>query len=1494
MANEETATHRQEQLSSAKQALLQKWLKARPGSAAIPRRPPQEHAPLSFAQQRLWFLEHLLPGTHVYNMTEAMHLSGRLNIAALEQSFREILRRHETLRTSFVVVDGQPVQMIAAELELDVPVIDLRDLPADERAAAAQQQMIGQDQQPFDLGRVPLIRMRLLRLADEEHVLVVTMHHIISDGWSMGVLIRELTTLYSAFVNGQPSPLPALPIQYADFAHWQQQMAQNGSLDTHLSYWKGKLGDEPPLLELPTDYPSPAVPSFRGQRRKMLLPNDLNEALKSLARQEGGTLFTVLLAALTTLFYRYSGQEDIAIGTPIASRNRAELEALVGFFVNTLVLRVDLSGRPTFRDLLRRATAVALEAYQHQDLPFEKLVEVLQPERSLSHSPLFRVMFVLQNAPFPALDMAGVTGRPETPPHDTAMFDLMVTAMETSEGLHIALEYNTELFAAETIGRMGQHLHTLLKGIVATPDAHLEALPLLTPAEQQHLIYDLNATHVPYDLSACLHHHIEAQVERTPDAPALIFEDQHLTYRELNDRANRLAHCLQQHGIGPESIVAICLERSLDLVVGLLAILKAGGAYLPLDLAYPPDRLRLMLQDARHPLLLTHSPETADLLQHQGPCVCLATDGDQIDQQPASNPTSTTAPDNLAYVIYTSGSTGKPKGVQNIHRAIVNRLLWMQAAYGLTSADRVLQKTPSSFDVSVWEFFWPLMTGACLVVARPGGHQDSAYLVELIQQQQITTLHFVPSMLQVFVQAAGVERCTSLRRVICSGEALPMELQQRFYARLHAELHNLYGPTEAAVDVTYWPCPRDDTRLSVPIGYPIHNVQIHILDRTFQPVPQGVPGELFIGGVGLARGYAHRPALTAEKFVPNPYSREPGARLYRTGDLVRYLPDGAIEFLGRIDHQVKLRGFRIELGEIEAVLATHPAMREVVVLAREDTPGEKRLVAYVVPEAGDAAQSSVRHTQEIRAFLKERLPEYMVPAAFVVLDALPLTPNGKVNRKALPAPAQDRRDLEQTFTPPRTPLEATLAALCSQLLGVPQVGIHDSFFDLGGHSLLATRFIFRIRDTLHVELPLRLLFESPTIAGMAQAIEQMQAGRAPAEAGLDLSKEAALDETIGAGRARPADLQRVPQRVLLTGATGFLGAFLLADLLRQTQAEVYCLVRAASEQEGRQRIEANLRHYLLWDEQFSQRMITVPGDLAQPRFGLSAEQFAQLGQTLDSIYHNGALVNFIYPYAEVRAPNVGGTHEVLRLASLHTIKPVHFVSTLYVFSPADVHGRMAIGEYDIPAHGNTLPTGYTQSKWVAEHMLNEARARGLPITIYRVGRIGGHSQTGACQTNDFFWRMVKASLEVGSVPDMNMLLSIAPVDYVSQSIIALSQRAACWGQNFHLFNPHILPLHDFHQMINQLGYLAAALPTEEWRQRLLERAQQDQTSAAYPLLPLLSRGSLADWEEHVPFDDRRTREALADSGLICPPLDAHLLETYITFFRQQRFLPDPR
>ncbi|HEX6292585.1 MAG TPA: amino acid adenylation domain-containing protein [Herpetosiphonaceae bacterium] len=968
------------QLSPAKRALLEKWTEGKLGAKAdrIPRRSEDGPAPLSFAQQRLWFLDQLVPGSPAYNLPTTVRLIGRLDVAALHRSLNEIVRRHATLRTTFALADEQPVQVIAPALTLPLPSIDLHPegtrLSAAEREERVRELTDAEVQQPFDLAHGPLLRARLLRVADDEHVFLLTMHHIVSDGWSMGVFVRELATLYESFAHDRPqrvpmpkghphgTGLPDLPIQYVDFAAWQREWLKGDVLDRQMAYWKEQLGGDLPVLELPTDHPRPPVQTFHGATLYFALPKSLSDALAGLSRSEDVTLFMTLLAAFQIVLARYTSQEELLIGSPIAGRTRPELEGLIGFFVNTLVLRTDLSGNPTVRELLQRVRKVTLGAYAHQDLPFEQLVEELHPERDMSRNPLFQAMFVLQNVPSQAQKLTDLTLRYVEASSGTAKFDVWFSLEERSDGLGGIVEYNTDLFEEATIQRMIGHFETVLAGMVANPEQRLFAIELMTQAERRQLA-EWNATTTEYPPAASLHSLIEAQVARTPDAVAVQFEDAALTYRELNQRANQLAHHLQVLGVGGcpqgETLVGICVERSLDLVVGLLGILKAGGAYVPLDPEYPNDRLAFMLADSRVSVLLTQADLVASLhhvqgapgTRHAAHVLCLDADWSAIAAAPTTNPALALDAASAAYMIYTSGSTGRPKGAINSHRAIINRLQWMQAAYGLTAADAVLQKTPFSFDVSVWEFFWPLLTGARLVLAQPGGHRDAAYLVRLIQEQRITTLHFVPSMLQVFLEEPGLEACTSLRQVICSGEALPFEFQERFFARLNARLHNLYGPTEAAIDVTAWECRRDDDRRIVPIGRPIANTQIHLLDRYGNPVPVGVPGELHIGGVQLARGYLNRPDLTADRFVPDPFAATPGARLYKTGDLARYLPDGNVDFLGRLDDQVKLRGFRIELGEIEATLRRYPRLRDAVVVAREDGAGAlgaRRLVAYVV------------------------------------------------------------------------------------------------------------------------------------------------------------------------------------------------------------------------------------------------------------------------------------------------------------------------------------------------------------------------------------------------------------------------------------------------------------------------------------------------------------------------------------------------------------------
>ncbi len=956
-------SQRRSQLSAAKRALLEKWTLNKPTVAetvrtpAIPRRPKQSLVPLTFAQQRLWFLEQIVPGSPAYTIHESMRLSGILHVTALEASLHEIIRRHEALRTTFISLEGQPVQIIAPPQRISLPVIDLELLEEVARNSAVQHLTTAEAQRPFDLSHGPLMRIALLRLSSAEHILLLTLHHIISDGWSMGIFLRELTILYAAYAAGKPSPLPDLPIQYADFACWQREQFQEDGLENQLAYWQRQLAGAPALLDLPTDRPRPAIQSFQGARLTFMLPSTLTDEIKVLSRREGVTLFMVLLTAFQILLFRYTHQDDIVTGTPIANRTFAEVEGLIGLFANTLALRTDLSGNPSFRTLLQRIRAIALEAYAHQELPFEQLVDALELERDLSRNPFFQVMFVLQNAPLQGPQLPGLSFDLLKVENETTKFDLWLSMTEGQHGLGGSIEYNTDLFDMTTIKRLLGHFQVLLEGIVTHPEQRISDLALLTTTEQRQLLRTWNTTGKDYPLEQCLHQLIEAQVERTPDAIALTFEDQQLTYQELNRQANRLAHYLQTLGCGPEVVVAVCIERSLELVIALLGTLKAGGAYLPLDPTYPLKRLLFMLEDSRAALLITQEPLQGQFSRIT--TICLDVNNPSIAKQQSTNPESGVSPENIAYVIYTSGSTGLPKGAMNIHQGICNRLLWMQDAYQLNTGDRVLQKTPFSFDVSVWEFFWPLLAGAQLVIARPQGHRDGAYLVNLIAEQHITTAHFVPSMLQVFLEEPELARCSSLKRVICSGEALPFELQERFLTSLHAALYNLYGPTEAAIDVTCWSCERISHRRHVPIGRPIANIQIYILDQFLHPVAVGVAGELYIGGIGLARGYLHRPELMAERFIPDPFSTIAGMRLYKTGDRVRYQSDGTIEYLGRFDDQVKLRGFRIELGEIEATIAEHPLVRECVAQIREDTPGHKQLVAYVVPQASFSAQQTL-------------------------------------------------------------------------------------------------------------------------------------------------------------------------------------------------------------------------------------------------------------------------------------------------------------------------------------------------------------------------------------------------------------------------------------------------------------------------------------------------------------------------------------------------------
>ncbi|MBJ7295030.1 MAG: amino acid adenylation domain-containing protein [Dolichospermum sp.] len=1160
--------------------------------------------PLSFAQQRLWFVNQLQPHSPSYNMPFSLQFRGQLNIAALESSLQLLINRHEIFRTNFITVNGEPLGAIAATRDFTLPVIDLRPLPASEQELEYEKLASDAAKYVFDLAQDPLLRTQLVQLTPTESVLLLTIHHIIFDAWSVNIFLKELTTAYSAYVEHHTPNLPEIHLQYVDFAVWQQQWLQGEVLESQLAYWQQKLALMPTLLELPSDRPRTAVQSFCGATQVFSIEQNISDALVSLSQQQGVTLFMLLLTAFKILLYRYTNQSDIVVGTPVANRQHSQIQEMIGFFVNNLVLRTDLSDNPTFLQLLQQVKKVVLEAYDHQNLPFEKLVEALHPERNLSYTPLFQIDFALEHEPVSTITLKDITiNISDAGVNHTAKFDLSLFLQKTEQGLTGAFEYSTNLFDAATITRMVQHWQTLLAGIVANPEQKLSNLPILSAIEQHKLLVEWNKTQQDYPHDLCIHQLFEAQVEQTPDAVAVIFKDEQLTYRELNAKANQLAHYLQTLGVKPETLVGICVERSLEMIVGLLGILKAGGAYVPLDPMYPQERLAFMLEDSAVPVLLTQQRLVDKLPKHEAQVVCLDTQWEAISEYSEKNIGDTVNAQNLAYVIYTSGSTGKPKGVTIPHLSVVNYITAVNIEYGIKkcdsfaaagSADRILQFSSISFDVSAEEIYTSLTSGATLVLRTDSMLDSVGIFLQKCRDWKLTVLVLPTAYwheLTVFLSQEKFTLPLSLRLVIIGGEKALTERLQTWleYVGQRVSLVNNYGPTEATIGATIYDLSAAKiASAALPIGRPIRNVQTYVLDQSLQPVPIGIPGELYIGGDGLARGYLNQPDLTEEKFIPNPFRKEPGSRLYKTGDKARYLPDGNIEFIGRIDNQVKIRGFRIELGEVEALLAQHPNVLQPVVICREDTPGNKRLVAYVVsnlileripyhsecqleidgnsiklhtenisngavdlvgmptptitegqqvrlhlllpgeseprwlsgtvawlrpPQVGvsfnltfseqakvDQSITYQLDTQglwktsqrtlsgSLRDYLKQKLPDHLLPSSFVLMKALPLTPNGKINHRALPPLESFDREGEDNFVAPRTPTETKLAAIWAEVLGLKKVGINDNFFELGGHSLQAISLVSKLSVEMNLKVSVKLLFSYPTIAELAQVL----------------------------------------------------------------------------------------------------------------------------------------------------------------------------------------------------------------------------------------------------------------------------------------------------------------------------------------------------------------------------------------------------------------------
>lgn len=1458
-------------------------------SKTIPVRPSSGPAPLSFAQRRLWFVQQLLPTSAQYNMPFAYEVTGPLQPQALQKAVNAVVARHDILRTQFAVTQGEPRQIINDQARVVIER-EAMEAPSLEQI---QSRAFQEAQKPFDLNQAPLLRVRLIAVNDQRHFLLVTAHHIIADGWSLGVFTRELGAAYGRAVQGTAEQLPALPVQYADYAHWQTETLVNAEWTEKQRFWQSQLAGELPATELPTDCPRVGESTQRGSLVLFNLSNNTRTSLKTIARQHGSTLFATLLTLFYALLYRYTGQTDLVIGTPVANRERPELENMIGLFVNPVVVRCQLQPHKGLFDNLQRVQSRLRDIHKHQDFPFEKLVELFQSERDLARHPFFQIKFQFDNAEQRPLQLPDLNFKPIPKTATLAKLDLSLDLTETSDGIAGAFEFNTDLFKRETIERLASHFCRLVASASTCPDAVLADWPMLSADEIHQQLVTWNDSQKPFAHDRCFHHLFEAQLARRPDDIALIYDNTrdeatYLSYRALDDRANQLANWLISRGIGPEQVVAICLPRSVNMVVAMLAVFKAGGAYLPLDPTYPRERLRYMLSDARAAILLSQSDQQVLPANQRESLERLDLDTHWPENAPVQNPQVEVLPHNLAYLMYTSGSTGRPKGVQIQHRGLVNLTEDKVRVCDVRPQDCVLQFFSFSFDASVPELVMSLAAGARLLLSDAQSILPGPPLRYLLETHRVSHLTMTPSALWRLPQSLYRD----LRMVLVGGEAPSAELVQQWSGG--RRVINAYGPTEITVNASMVSC--GNGAPVEPTVQPSANKHLLILDDNLQLLPVGVPGELHVSGVGLARGYRHRPDLTAARFVPNPFAQAHSTgdyqTLYKTGDLAAYSHDGRIRILGRLDQQTKIRGYRIELTEIERALDGIAAIKTAFVLVREDTPGDKRIVVYAVPAEPDTQPG----LSAIKAALKESIPPFMLPSAVVWLAALPLTVNGKVDTAALPAPSSAARD--EAFVPPRSEVEKRLAAIFADILQVESVGIHDDFFDLGGHSLLATQLVARCLEAFATEITLLELFRDPTVAGLAATVDAVWQPDAPSTGHHSDSPDSGDDRLLRAdlelddGVRPPAQTWTTHSaNILLTGATGFIGSYLLRELLEQTTADIHCLVRlpqASTFANGLEKIRGAMTEYGLWREHYLDRIFPVIGDLAQPQLGLSDSLFEQLATRMDCIYHNGAYVHHMMPYAQLKPTNVRATKALLKLAAQTKTKYFHYISTLSVLPTQPLEGRSKLYESD-PLHWYPAPAGtYNRSKWVAEQLVSEAGRRGLPITIHRPGPVSGDSQTGAFNRDDILCQLMLGYIELGCAPDGDIPLDMLPVDYLARVIVYIARQPDSLGQTFHHIHTHPISSQRLFDVCNDNGFAIDRVPYRQWHRQLLQVAQGDATHPLYPLVGLFTSRDIPQDHEGkdnaamaLPFDTTHMENARRNAPFEQPALSERLLQTYL-------------
>jgi natural product biosynthesis luciferase-like monooxygenase protein/amino acid adenylation domain-containing protein/thioester reductase-like protein len=1430
--------------------------------------------PLTLQQERMWFLQQLEPDNPAYNDLLALRCTGSLDPNRLLQALHDVVRKHEVLRTVFPARDGAPVQRVLAPDPISMEHVDLRDRSSEQLDVVLNTIAAERAQMPFDLAAGPPLRATFVRIRDREHLLLLVIHHIATDGVSARNIFRELTTEYERLTRGEILRTTASVVQQREIALRVRERRQEYANGTR--WWVERLSPPRPPLELYGDRLRPQFQSGKGIRIPVTLNADVVSALRQLGRDEGATPFMLLLATFAVLLQRYSGQSRLVIGTPFEGRDQGTADA-IGAFVNTLALPIDLAGVASFRALVRQVRTTALETYAHAEVPFGLVVEAIAPVRALGRTPLFQAMFSIQR-PLPAsVEQRDLRWEAIELDPGTAKFDLRLDLTDCGDVIRGYIEASSDLFVEATVRRFSTHVQNVVAELVSAPDGRIEDVELGGAQEKIDVNAALSGEIPGYDLDRTLDALVFEQSTRTPDNVALEGADSELTYRQLAQRAGALASRLRELGVERGAIVAILAQRSPELVVGLLAILRAGATFLIVDPAQPEDRITFLLKDAA-PALVLAARSHAATAQEITRVVLLEPELERVRDDPAARESATPQRNagDAAYLMYTSGSTGRPKGVLIRHRSIVNRLLWSQQKLPVDASDSIVLKAATSFDVFVWELFAPLVAGARLVVACPGLEREPAALVETLRSHNVTVAHFVPSMLDAVISNENVAGL-HLRRVHCSGEVLPVELQNRFFDRLPGvQLINLYGPTEAAVDVTWWICRREPHARSVPIGIPAPNVDVHLLDELQRPVAAGLAGELAISGVQVAAGYLNRPREESASFLEG----SDGARWYRTGDIARLRPDGALEFLGRRDEQVKVRGFRIELGEVEAVLREHSSVRDAAVMLRHLPRGEGGLVAYVVYREGP------RSPTELQAFLASRLPRQMIPEAFVAMDELPRTGSGKVDRQKLPEPAQQVAVRDTGFE--TDTLVREVASLFRELLGLTHVASDEDFFDLGGHSLLAAELVVRIHAVFGVDLPLRALFVDSTPRGVASAIVRVRRG----EGALDDARfEADRNVLIRDAKLEPSFAVRGNARnggdILLTGATGFVGAFLLRELIASTDARIRCLVRASSAEHAMDRIRANLMLNGIWDEStMSGRIQPVPGDLARERLGLGVDEYERLARRVNVVYHCGALVDHARLYRALRAPNVSGTKELLALSTQEGISAFHYISTLSVFEAPGFRTVDRVDESNEPADPLCYDS-YAQSKRVAERLVHEAGLRGLPVTIHRLAMCTGESRNGRGGGQGLFARFLAGLIELGVAPSLRLDTWLTPVDFVARGIchLAMQHRETKPGV-FHMGCPQPVPYEELIERLDRVGYSMSHAPFEQWRAQAISRSTLQ--SPLYPLLPFVTDNvqELYGRGNRPYLDSEATAATLSRAGIVCPSVSDDLMARYVEFWKE--------